>query len=57
VISDGVLTALRIGMELRAEAAIPVVSMAAEMACASVAVLLLLKARRRAASTEALLER
>jgi hypothetical protein len=56
VIGDGVLTALRLGMELRDGSAVPVASMAVEIACLGVAVTLLLGVMRRGASIEALLE-
>jgi hypothetical protein len=55
VFSDGVLTALRLGTELRAEAAVPLLSMAVELACAGVVAFLILNASRRAGSIEALL--
>ena len=56
VISDGVLTALQLGMEIRAEAAVPILSMAVEIACAGVVACLILNASRRAGSIEALLK-
>ena len=54
VISDGVLTALQLGMELRAEAAVPIISMAVEIACAVVVACLIRGARRRAESMQVL---
>ena len=54
VISDGVLTALQLSGELR-EAAIPLVSMAAEIACVGAVTLLIVDTLRRRVRTEALL--
>jgi hypothetical protein len=54
VVSDGVLTALQLGMELRAEAAVPLLSMAVEIGCAGVVAGLILDARRRAESMKPL---
>ena len=55
VISDGVLTALQLGTELRAEAAVPILSMVIEIACAGAVIALILDAARRAGAMEALL--
>ena len=54
VVSDGVLTALQLGMELRAEAAVPLLSMAVEIGCAGVVAGLILDAGRRAESIKPL---
>jgi len=56
VISDGVLTALRVGTELCASAAIPLVSMVVEVGCAGAVFYLVLSTMRRAAVTRALLK-
>jgi hypothetical protein len=56
VISDGVLTALQLGMELCAGSVVPIISMAVEIACAGAVIGLILHTMRRAASTEALVE-
>lgn len=55
VISDGVLTALTLGTELRAELAVPIISMVIEIACAGAVIVLILDAARRAGAMEALL--
>jgi len=55
VISDGVLTALTLGTELRAESAVPIISMVIEIACAGAVIVLILDAARRAGAMEALL--
>jgi hypothetical protein len=54
VISDGVLTALQLGTELRAESAVPIISMVIEIACAGAVIALILDAARRAGAMEAL---
>jgi hypothetical protein len=54
VISDGVLTALQVGTDLCAGAAIPLLSMAVEAACAGAIIVLILNAMRRASFTAAL---
>ena len=55
VISDGVLTALTLGTELRVESAVPIISMVIEIACAGAVIVLILDAARRAGAMEALL--
>ncbi|MEJ0075088.1 MAG: hypothetical protein WDO17_06530 [Alphaproteobacteria bacterium] len=55
VISDGVLTALQFASESREAAAIPLLSMAVEIACAGAVTVLIFDAIRRAARTDALL--
>jgi hypothetical protein len=57
VISDGVLTALQVGTELCANAAFPLLSMAVEVACASIVIVLIFSTMRRASFAAALLER
>jgi hypothetical protein len=54
VISDGVLTALQVGTDLCAGAAVPLLSMAVEVACAGVVIVLILNTMRRASFTAAL---
>lgn len=56
VISDGVLTALQVGTDLCAGAAVPLLSMAVEVACAGVVIVLILNTMRRASFTAALLK-
>jgi hypothetical protein len=56
VISDGVLTALQVGTDLCAGAAVPLLSMAVEVACAGVVIVLILNTKRRASFTVALLK-
>jgi hypothetical protein len=56
VISDGVLTALQVGTDLCIGAAVPLLSMAVEVACAAVVVVLILTTMRRASFTAALLK-
>ena len=56
VISDGVLTALQVGTNLCAGAAVPLLSMAVEVACAGVVIVLILNTMRRASFTAALLK-
>lgn len=56
VISDGVLTALQVGTELCLSSAVPIASMAVEIACAGTVIFLIVKTLRRAAATEALLK-
>src|SRR3954451_248455 len=55
VVSDGVLTALQLSGELREAAIIPLVSMAAEIACAGAVILLIIDTLRGRMRTEALL--
>ncbi len=55
VIGDGVLTALRVGTDLCASSLIPIGSLGVEIACATIAGLLILDTTRRAASSAALL--
>ncbi|MGZ6254299.1 MAG: hypothetical protein ACXWM1_14670, partial [Candidatus Binataceae bacterium] len=55
VISDGVLTALQVGTDLCAGAAVPLLSMALEVACAGGVIVLILNTMRRASVTAALL--
>ena len=55
VISDGVLTARQLGGELREAAAVPLVSMAVEIACAGALILLIGDAVRRAGCADTLL--
>jgi len=54
VMSDGVLTALRLGADLCPASVIPIISMAIEIVCVGVVIFLILDTMRRAASTEAL---
>ena len=56
VISDGVLTALQVGTDLCAGAVVPLLSMAVEVACAGVVIVLILNTMRRASFTAALLK-
>jgi hypothetical protein len=56
VIGDGVLTALQVGTNLCAGAAVPLLSMAVELACAGVVIALILNTMRRASFTAALLK-
>jgi hypothetical protein len=56
VISDGVLTALQVGTDLCAGAAVPLLSMAVEVACAGMVIALILNTMRRASFTAALLK-
>lgn len=53
VISDGVLTALQVGTELCADAVVPLVSMAVEIACAGAVIFLILRTVRRTSSMQA----
>jgi hypothetical protein len=55
VISDGLLTALRLGGELREDALVPLVSMAVEIACVGAVTYLIADATRRHSRTSALL--
>jgi hypothetical protein len=55
VVSDGVLTVLQLGAGLDAASAVPLVSMAIEIACAGAVIVLILDAARRAGAIEALL--
>jgi hypothetical protein len=56
VVSDGVLTALQLGTELSASSAIPIATMAAEIACVGAVAVLIVNTMRRAASMEGLLK-
>ena len=56
VIGDGVLTALQVGTDLCAGAAVPLLAMAVEVACAGVVIVLILNTMRRASFTAALLK-
>lgn len=56
VASDAALTALQVGTELSASATLPIVTLAAEVACVSAVAFLILSTMHRAASTDALLK-
>jgi hypothetical protein len=56
VISDLVLTALQVGTEWSIGQAIPIISLAVELASVGAVIFLIVESRRRAARTQALLE-